>query len=594
MGETLPMREASPRFNSRIRSLLMTSLGMLRASRAVGAEDAPLPEPSLPIELGSIDAAGHGDYRLIELIGQGQSARVFRAIHRRLSDTTHTRTVAVKIFRALRSTEEFEAVRAEALRADRVRADQVVRVFDVGLWQERWPYVVQDFWSGPNLEEWAEASFADATRLPSIERCVRIMLDAAKGVRAAHEQEIIHRDIAPRNILVCNDGVTRITDFGCAALGERESDDTVVGTPGFMPPEQWRRGAQLKQSDIAALGGILYWLVTGRLPYGESSEEIARAHEHPGAAHAARADALAESDVPAAIAEAILGATDPDLLRRTLSVEEFIASLEAWLRSAQPIRRAWRPGRRSIAAAASLAVAVWFAMQQMGGGEMPRSGLNEFAAWAGRPIEDNAVRTLYLWLTEWGAVEPVSDSPPVLAPVEALALARANSGALRGQGDVLALARVSMACAAQAVQLAAWDDADLWLAMARDAMNDPRFAACSVDESYRVARSWPALHAMATIHHRTKGGLVPLSGAFSEVEAVALEQSLGLGTAVQTAPIAGFVMLGKGTQLAVSADYLRMRLADEFPALRENLERQPPAVTHPVAPVTPQPARTGP
>jgi eukaryotic-like serine/threonine-protein kinase len=290
--------QSERRRDARLRSLVTDSIGALRTLANLDDPSRPLPAPELPLALGSIDGDGRADYRLVEQVGEGQSARVYRAVVERMSDGTHRREVAVKLFRAMTEPSHFDAVRAEALRADRVRSPHIVRVFDVGLWEGRHPYVVQDFHDSVHLETWADDAFVEGKSPPSIELCVRMVLQVARGLVEAHAQDLIHRDIAPRNILIGRDGLVRITDFGCAGFGESASNETVVGTPGFMPPEQWRSGAQLKQSDLASLAGVLYWLLTGHLPYGATRQEILASHAAPAIAQAKRSIELANSEVP--------------------------------------------------------------------------------------------------------------------------------------------------------------------------------------------------------------------------------------------------------------------------------------------------------
>lgn len=557
----------------RIRSLLMTSIGTLRSvSPLSDAENQarPLPQPTLPLELGAVDATGEAEYRLIERIGEGQSARVFKAIVRRMSDRDHARHVAVKMFRATTDPSHFEAARTEALRTDRVRSEHVVRVFDVGLWQERWPYVVQDYWKAKNLEQWAADAFAEGAPLPSIETCVRIVRGAACGVRAAHAEEIIHRDVAPRNILVCADGVTRITDFGCAALGEGQSDLVVVGTPGFMPPEQWRRGANVRQSDVAALGGILYWLITGRFPYGNSAAEIAAAHQAPATSHAAREIALAESGTPPLIAAAILHATHPDLLLRTPSAEAFIDALDGWLSTLARRRRF--PWLRVAGAAAVVVIAgvVGDSMRDKQPSSMPRADGAALAAWLGTTLDDPGLLRLRAALAELGAFEPGPNPDPAIPATDALALVNHRRSKLQRDPEALFGSARALAVAGLAIEAGAWDEVDYWLAVGRDQLNSNAIIAASSPEIALQQVRWNALFGLVEMHNLLRNGAPTLAPTLSESDAARLLEALNAAAPLEP-PKGGGTALLAGTFLHRACVEARDLLLDAHPTLRKML-----------------------
>ncbi len=561
----------------RIRSLLMTSIGTLRAVTTLSAADdeaRPLPQPTLPLELGSVDPSGQAEYRLIERIGEGQSARVFKAIVRRMSDRDHARHVAVKMFRATTDPSHFEAARTEALRTDRVRSEHVVRVFDVGLWQERWPYVVQDYWKAKNLEQWATEAFAEGTPLPSVETCVRIVRGAACGVRAAHAEEIIHRDVAPRNILVCADGVTRITDFGCAALGEGQSDLVVVGTPGFMPPEQWRRGANVKQSDVAALGGILYWLLTGHLPYGNSAAEIAAAHQAPAMSHAAREIALVESNAPPPIATAILQATHPDLLLRTPSAAAFIDALDGWLGTLAPRRRL--PWVRVVGAAAVVVIAavVGDSLRDKQPSSMPRADGAALAAWFGTTLDDPALLRLRAALAEVGAFEPGPMADPGIPAKDALAVANRRRSKLQRDPEALFGSARALAVAGLAIEAGAWEDADYWLAVGRDKLNSTAIIAASDPERNLLHDRWNALFSLVELHDLFGRSGSSLASTLSERDATRLVESLDVAAPLHPPPGGGVAFLS-GTFLHRTCAEARNLLLDAFPKLRSIVDPLP-------------------
>ncbi len=564
------------------------SIGALRTLALVDDPNRPLPEPGLPLALGSIDADGRADYRLIEQAGEGQSARVYRAVVERMSDGTHRREVAVKLFRAMTEPAHFEAVRAEALRADRVRSPHIVRVFDVGLWDGRHPFVVQDFHESVHLEAWAEKAFAVGVPPPSVERCVRMTLDVARGLVEAHAHDLIHRDIAPRNILVCRDGVLRITDFGCAGFGEAASNATVVGTPGFMPPEQWRSGAQLKQSDLASLAGVLYWLLTGKLPYGSNREEILASHAAPAIAHARRSIELANSEVPPPVAKAVLSAMEPDLVARTAEVSDFIAELERWLASLAPRRRSER--RQVLLLAALLAMVVTTVLLQRNDGaaeRLPFENSASIAEWFGRSVDDPAADTLNRELQAWGVVEFNFARPLETRPVEAFELVREHEARLLAEPDPVRRLCMCLAAVTLAGRAGLLEDRDHWLARGADVMLDPGLTQSMAPVVVYRKRAWEGLHALATLDALTRGGSIALTECMTAREARLWQDCLTVGLVrIQPFPSVDAYLrpIPEGHPAMTAARDWIVRLQEAFPSLPDELatvDRAPPTVTDP-------------
>jgi serine/threonine protein kinase len=205
-----------------------------------------------------------GHYHLLEQLGEGGMATVYKAY-----DTRLERDVAVKIIRRglfgedvlERMLKRFER---EAKALARLTHPNIVPVIDYGE-HEGAPYLVMPYLPGGTLKQRL------GTLMPWQE-AVRILLPIAQALDYAHEQNIIHRDIKPSNILLTKKGQPMLSDFGIAKILESEDTQTLtgtgagVGTPEYMAPEQWT-GQATKQSDIYSLGVVLYELVTGRKPY---------------------------------------------------------------------------------------------------------------------------------------------------------------------------------------------------------------------------------------------------------------------------------------------------------------------------------------
>ena len=210
-------------------------------------------------------------YRLEEPLGKGGMAQVWRATDLRLE-----RSVAVKIL-APRLAEDPEfLVRffSEAQAVARISHPCVVSVLDFGQYEDR-PFLVMEYVSGGPVAAWVG-------RPVEYERALRVVRDAAEGVGAAHEMGIVHRDIKPGNILLTEEGLAKIADFGISLTAVSEkltSTGQVIGSPHYISPEQATGGAAGPESDVYALGVVLYELITGRPPFqADNATAIAISH----------------------------------------------------------------------------------------------------------------------------------------------------------------------------------------------------------------------------------------------------------------------------------------------------------------------------
>ncbi len=212
---------------------------------------------------GSLGRLGH--YEVLEVIGRGGMGVVLRAFDEKLH-----RVVAIKVMAAQLATSATARRRfaREAQAAAAVCHDHIVTIHAVeetgGL-----PYLVMQYVPGMSLQERLE----DRGPL-QLQEILRIGMQTASGLAAAHAQGLIHRDIKPANILLEN-GVERvkITDFGLARALDDASltqSGVVAGTPQFMAPEQARGEAVDRRSDLFSLGSVLYAMCTGRAPFRAS------------------------------------------------------------------------------------------------------------------------------------------------------------------------------------------------------------------------------------------------------------------------------------------------------------------------------------
>jgi serine/threonine protein kinase len=201
-------------------------------------------------------------YDILDLLGRGSMGIVYKARQLALK-----RVVAVKMILAgtLAMPEEVRRFRKEAEAMARLQHPNIVAVFEVRELGSC-PYFAMEYVDGPSLSK------ALAGRLPACGQAVAWVEALARAMHYAHQQGIVHRDLKPGNVVLTADGTPKITDFGLARCLE-DADQTrtwaVRGTAGYMAPEQaeGRTKDIGPQSDVYALGAILYELLTGQAPF---------------------------------------------------------------------------------------------------------------------------------------------------------------------------------------------------------------------------------------------------------------------------------------------------------------------------------------
>lgn len=255
----------------------------------------------------------NGRYKVIGNIGSGGMANVFLA-----HDLILDRDVAVKVLR-FDFQDDKSAIRRfqrEALAASELVHPNIVGVYDVGE-EDGMQYLVMEYVRGTDLKKYIKNNFP----LP-FENVVIIMRQILSGISLAHQHRIIHRDLKPQNILMDEDGNVKIADFGIAiALSETSltQTNTLLGSVHYLSPEQARGSMATRQSDIYALGIILYELLTGSVPFeGESAVSIALKHfqsEVPSVREVNPA-------IPQALENVVLHATAKEAMDRYVSADE--------------------------------------------------------------------------------------------------------------------------------------------------------------------------------------------------------------------------------------------------------------------------------
>src|SRR2546425_2829945 len=221
-----------------------------------------------------------GPYEILSPLGAGGMGEVYRA-----RDTRLGRDVAVKVLPSFFSadTDRLRRFEQEACAAGALNHPNILVVHDIGM-HDGSPYVVSELLEGETLRR-----RMGGTALPQ-RKAIDYGLQVAHGLAAAHEKGIVHRDLKPENIFITNDGRVKILDFGLAKLtgaGDTDQSQTdiptrrvdtdpgiIMGTVGYMSPEQLRGRRADHRSDIFSFGAILYEMLSGRRAFhGESTAD---------------------------------------------------------------------------------------------------------------------------------------------------------------------------------------------------------------------------------------------------------------------------------------------------------------------------------
>ena len=229
-------------------------------------------------------------YKILEKLGEGGMGVVYKA-----EDTKLKRTVAIKFLPKEHSVqgEERDRFTREAQSASALNHPNICTIHEIDE-AEGEVFIVMEFIEGRSLRSWIEAG-----PLP-IAEAIKVALNVAEGLHAAHTKGIVHRDIKPENIIITNEGVAKIADFGLARRTEhahRSETEMGSGTVAYMSPEQLRGDRVNHLADIWSLGVVLYEAVTGNRPFsGEYDQATMYAIVH----EKHRPASIARPDIPAA------------------------------------------------------------------------------------------------------------------------------------------------------------------------------------------------------------------------------------------------------------------------------------------------------
>jgi tRNA A-37 threonylcarbamoyl transferase component Bud32/tetratricopeptide (TPR) repeat protein len=256
-----------------------------------------------------------GRYRIVGRLGKGAMAVVYRA-----HDDVMGRPVAIKVMMADLEEDPETSARfyREARAAGQLVHRNIITIFDMGEDDGR-PYIVMELLEGPTLGEYLKGPHAS-----DLERNLDLMIQICEGLQVAHAHGIYHRDVKPSNLVVSEDGLLKILDFGIARLSSSNltASGLIVGTPDYMSPEQARGQDVDERSDIFSAGAVFYFMVTGRKPFA--------AGDLPGVLRKVEAEdplPIRDTEAPPALARIVMTALAKSPSERYQHAAQLIADL---------------------------------------------------------------------------------------------------------------------------------------------------------------------------------------------------------------------------------------------------------------------------
>jgi serine/threonine-protein kinase len=305
---------------------MMRSLGSSTSSMATLKMDGTVPGATAPAHPAADLSLGHvfaNRYRIEQILGRGGMGVVYKAVDTQLDEMVAIKTLLGDVL--TRSPEDLERFKREIRLARKITHRNVLRTYDYGE-AEGVYFISMEFVRGYTLSELLDEA---PQRQMATRASVGITRQICRGLHAAHEQGIIHRDIKPQNVLIDAKGEVKLMDFGIARMAETPEGVTqaglIVGTPHYMSPEQVQ-GKQLDaRSDVYSMGVLIYEMLVGRRPFESSSlTGVLTAHitEKP------KAPAELRPDVPREINAIVLRCLEKNPAARYVDAGALLADLD--------------------------------------------------------------------------------------------------------------------------------------------------------------------------------------------------------------------------------------------------------------------------
>jgi serine/threonine-protein kinase len=278
--------------------------------------------PQADLALGHLFA---NRYTIESILGRGGMGVVYKATDTRLDETVAIKTLPGDVM--MRSPEDLERFKREIRLARKITHRNVLRTYDYGE-AEGVYFISMEFVRGYTLSELLDE--APQRQMPS-RAAVGITRQICRGLHAAHEQGIIHRDIKPQNVLIDAKGEAKLMDFGIARMAETPEGVTqaglIIGTPHYMSPEQVQGNTLDARSDVYSLGVMIYEMLVGRRPFESSSlTGVLTAH----ITEAPKPPVDLRADIGAEINGIVMRCLDKDPRKRYADAGELLAELDGY------------------------------------------------------------------------------------------------------------------------------------------------------------------------------------------------------------------------------------------------------------------------
>ena len=264
-------------------------------------------------------------YEILQKIGNGGMATVYKA-----QDKVLNRFVAIKILRDEFTTDE-EFIRrfhTEAQAAASLSHPNIVSVYDVGVEDERLYYIVMELVQGKTLKQIIVEDGALSWKWS-----VNVAIQVASALEAAHKNNIVHRDIKPHNIIITEDGIAKVTDFGIAKAVSNSTITafgTTIGSVHYFSPEHARGGYTDAKSDLYSLGVVMYEMITGKVPFdADTPVSVALKHMQEQPVEPIKVN----PGIPMAVNKIVMKAMKKDITLRYGSASEMLKDLSLALKN---------------------------------------------------------------------------------------------------------------------------------------------------------------------------------------------------------------------------------------------------------------------
>ncbi len=267
-----------------------------------------------------------GRYEILEEVGKGGMAHVYKARCHFLN-----RYVAIKVLKEeLKDDKEFvHRFNTEAQAAARISNPHVVSIYDVGV-EDGLYYIVMEYIEGITLKEYIVEKHVLTWR-----QAAEFAAQICEGLEEAHKKSVIHRDIKPQNIIMTSDGILKVTDFGIARATSQATTtmaNSTIGTVHYLSPEQARGGYTSESTDIYSLGVVLYEMLTGRLPFNDTSAvtiAIKHIQEKPVLPR------ILNNSIPKAMEYIVMKAMNKEQSQRYATAGDFLKDLRLVIKNPQ-------------------------------------------------------------------------------------------------------------------------------------------------------------------------------------------------------------------------------------------------------------------